>query len=168
MTNTPEATLQRRTRLLAAAVLLLTLIAGVGIGMVVGRPHGPPRGFGPGRDGHRAEMGHEGPGSPGRMLAGRLKLTDAQQQQVDSIFAASRTQIGAFWSGPGAQLRQIIDSTELKVRAVLDSTQRTEFDKMQARMRGRGRGPWEGGRGHGDRPGMPGPGGPPRDSPPPR
>jgi hypothetical protein len=168
MTNTTETTLQSRTRLLAVAVLLLTLIAGVGIGMAIGRPHGP-RGFGPGRDGPRPEMGRERPGSPVRMFADRLKLSDAQQKQIDSIFAASRTQIGAFWNGPGAQLRQIIDSTELKVRAVLDSTQQAEFDKMhKQRERGRGRGPWDGAPGRGMGPGMPGPGGPPEGEPPQR
>lgn len=157
-TSSPEATLQSRTRLLAVAVLLLTLIAGIGIGWVLQRPHGP-RGFG--RGGPRPEMGREGPGSPGspsHMFAGRLNLTPAQEQRVDSIFAASRVEIGAFWEGPGARLRQIIDSTSIKVRAVLDSAQRVEFDKMQQRReRGRGRGPWDGGRGHGPEGGPPGP-----------
>jgi hypothetical protein len=160
-----DTTLQRRTRLLAGAVLLLTLIAGVGIGWVLGHgPHGP-RGFGRGRPG--TEMSREGrpgePGRPGRMFGGRLNLTDTQQKQVDSIFAASRTEVAAFWDGPGARLKAIIDSTGLKVRAVLDSTQRIEFDKMQARRdrggEGRGRGPWDGGRGPGGPP--PGDMGPP-------
>lgn len=147
-----DATLQRRTRLLAGAVLLLTLIAGVGIGWAVSRrPHGP-RGLGrSGAPGH--EMPREvRPGEPGRMFGHRLNLTDAQQKQVDSIFAASRAEVAAFWDGPGARLRQIIDSTSVKVRAVLDSSQQAEFDKMQSR-RQRMRGPWEGRGGHGGRPG---------------
>jgi Spy/CpxP family protein refolding chaperone len=158
-TSSPETTLQSRTRLLAVAVLLLTLIAGIGIGWVLQRPHGP-RGFGHG--GPRPEMGREGPGAPGRMFGDRLNLSPAQRQQVDSIFAASRAEIGAFWEGPGARLRQIIDSTSIKVRVVLDSTQRVEFDKMQERReRGRGRGPWDGERRAPGGPGLPPPGGPP-------
>lgn len=167
-TASPEATLQSRTRLLAVVVVLLTLIAGVGIGWAIGRPHGP-RGMG--RGGPRPEMGHDGPGGPGHMFAGRLKLSPTQEKAIDSIFTASRTQIAAFWDGPGAQLKQIIDSTGLKVRTVLDSTQRVEFDRMQARRDhgpdGRGRGPWEGrgpGGRYGDRGGSPPgdvPGGPP-------
>jgi hypothetical protein len=160
-----DTTLQRRTRMLAVAVLLLTLIAGIGIGWAIGRrPHGP-RGFGRGAPGR--EMPREArPGEPGRMFGSRLNLTDAQQKQVDSIFAATRTDVAAFWEGPGARLRQIIDSTSVKVRSVLDSTQRVEFDKMQLR-RQRMRGPWDG---HGGRGGPPGPP-PPEEmgpAPPPR
>lgn len=170
----PDTTLQRRTRLLAGAVLLLTLIAGFGLGWGVGhRPRGMRGDFARGAPGR--EMPREGrPGEPGRMFAKRLNLTDAQQKQVDSIFAASRAEVAAFWEGPGARLKSIIDSTGIKVRTVLDSAQKVEFDKIE---KGRARGGWNGrGRGdHGDRgpggPGMPGPGGPPPGDaapPPPR
>jgi hypothetical protein len=148
--------------MLAVAVLLLTLIAGVGLGWALGRPHGPR---GVGRGGPHPEMGREGPGTPGHMFARRLKLNDAQEKAIDSIFAASRTEVGAFWAGPGARLKQIIDSTSIKVRSVLDSTQRIEFDQMHAqREKGRSRGPWEGRR---LGPGMPGSPGAPMDGPPP-
>jgi Spy/CpxP family protein refolding chaperone len=162
-TSSTEATLQSRTRLLAVAVLLLTLIAGIGIGWALHRPHGPP-GFS--RGGPRPEMARAAPGAPGHRFGDRLNLTAAQEQQVDSIFAASRAEIAAFWEGPGARLRQIIDSTSIKMRAVLDSTQRVKFDQMQQRReKGRGRGPWEGGRRAG--PGMQGSGGAPIEGPPP-
>ncbi len=125
-----------RTRLLAVAALVLTLAAGIGIGWGAGhrRLWGPPRE--PGRPG---EPGREMP-SPSHMMAQRLGLSAAQEKQVDSIFAARRIQIGAFWDGPGARLRQIVDSTAVDIRSVLDSTQRVEFDKLQKR-RGAMRGP---------------------------
>lgn len=162
-TTSPDAVLRNRTRLLAVAVLLLTLIAGVGIGWIVAGPHGP-RGFGRGGP-PRSEVRREAPGTPGHMMARRLKLNDTQEKAIDSIFAASRTEIGAFWDGPGAQLKQIIDSTSIKVRAVLDSSQRLEFDRMQERRgHGEGRGPWDapGGRGGPREGGVPGGPPPPR------
>lgn len=125
-----------RTRLLAVAALVLTLAAGIGIGWGAGhrRFWGGPRE--PGRPG---EPGRDAP-SPSHMMAERLGLSAAQEQQVDSIFAARRSQIGAFWDGPGARLRQIVDSTSVDIRGVLDSLQRVEFDKLQKR-RGGMRGP---------------------------
>jgi hypothetical protein len=166
-----EATLQRRTRLLAGAVLLLTLVAGFGLGWGFGhRPRGMHGAFGRGTPGR--EMPREGrPGQPGRTFAKRLNLTETQQKQVDSIFATTRADVAAFWDGPGARLKSIIDSTGIKVRSVLDSAQKVEFDKIEkGRARGGdGRGPWDGrGRGdHGPGPGMPAPGGPPVEGAPP-
>ncbi len=161
-----------RTRLLAIAALLLTLIAGIAIGWGVGhRPRGGP----PHAMGRPGAPGRDAP-SPSRMMARHLNLTAAQQQAIDTIFATRRMQIGAFWDGPGARLRQIVDSTTVDIRAVLDSTQRLAFDKMQQRqgrrpdgfMGGPGRPGHGGGREHGERDDGPPPDGGPPPPPPPR
>jgi hypothetical protein len=53
------------------------------------------------------------------------------------VLQARRGQIDAFWRGPGAQLRVILDSTRQDVRTILDSSQRVTFDSIQAEQRRR-------------------------------
>lgn len=141
-----------RARLLGWAVLLVTFGSGLLVGWLASGPHGPGRRGGP-------------PGPP-REAFDRLHLTAGQRTAIDSIFAARRAQIDAFWDGPGQRLRAIIDSTRLDVRGVLDSSQRAEFDAMRPPgPPGRERhGPMEGPPGPGF-PGGPHPEGPPPPPP---
>jgi hypothetical protein len=127
-----------RVRLVATAALVFTFAAGLAVGWGFGGPRRP----GP----HEPRRG---PPPPTRETFDRLRLTGAQRTSVDSIFRARRAQIDSFWQGPGLRLRQILDSTAVDVRGVLDSAQRATFDAMQR----------EGGRG-----GPPGP--PPEGHPP--
>ena len=119
----PAAT--TRVRLAALAVLLLTLAVGAAIGWSAARwaRHG-------GRDNDR--------GSAMRMgdrFLDRLDLSPAQRSQIDSILERRRVQLDAFWSGPGTQLRAIVDSTRGEVRAVLTPAQRAAYDSIGARRR---------------------------------
>lgn len=134
-----------RVRLVAAAALAFTFVAGLAVGWGLGAPRGPG---GPGGPRH-------GPPPPTRETFDRLRLTASQRSSVDSIFRARRAQIDSFWQGPGLRLRQILDSTAVDVRGVLDSAQRATFDAMQ---REGGRGAPPDGRGGG-------PPGPPPDGP---
>lgn len=149
-----------RARRLAFGSLALVFLAGGGLGWGLGsRFGGRAGGFGdgPGRGGPRG-----GGPRPGMLLdAGpiaRYQLTPAQRTRVDSILGARRTEIDAFWRGPGQQLRGILDATAADVRAVLTPAQQATFDsartERQRRMRGRGR------FGPGGGPPFGGPGGP--------
>jgi hypothetical protein len=149
-----------RDRFVAGAALAFAFATGLalGWGLAGSRGHGP---HGPRR----------GPPPPTRETFDRLHLTPAQRTSVDSIFRARRAQIDSFWRGPGLRLREILDSTAVDVRGVLDSAQRVTFDAMQ-REGGRG-GPPEP-HGGGPPPGLPpgerppqGPPGAPPDGPPP-
>ena len=135
-----------RVRLIAGAALVFTFAAGLVVGWGICWPHGPggPR---------------HGPPPPTRETFDRLRLTPGQRSSVDSIFRARRAQIDSFWQGPGLRLRQILDSTALDVRGVLDSAQRATFDAMHREGR---RGPPPGAF-EGPPPGPP----PPDDHPPP-
>lgn len=122
-----------RTRRLAFGVLGLVFLAGGGVGWGLGSRFGGRGGFG----GDGAGRGGPGHGPRGGMLldAGpitRYQLTPAQRTRIDSILGARRTEIDAFWRGPGAQLRTILDSAGADVRAVLTPAQRATFDSARA------------------------------------
>lgn len=114
-----------RLRLAALAVLLLTLAVGAAIGWSAARwaRHG-----GRGDDrGSAMRMGDR--------FLDRLDLSPAQRSRIDSILERRRVQLDAFWSGPGTQLRAIVDSTRGEVRAVLTPAQRAAYDSIGARRR---------------------------------
>ena len=124
-----------RVRTAALGALLLTLVVGVAIGWSAGRWAS-----------HRRSAGGEGDrGGAMRMgdrFLDRLDLSAAQRTRVDSILERRRGQLEAFWSGPGTQLRAIVDSTREEVRAVLTPAQRAVYDSIGARRRReRGGGP---------------------------
>ena len=133
------------TRLRAFGTLALVFLAGGGVGWAAG-----VRSDGAGR-----ESGHRRGGRPraGMLLdAGpiaRYDLTPAQRARVDSILGARRSEIDAFWRGPGQELRRLLDATAADVRAVLTPPQQARFDsararhqeRMRARFQGRAAGP---------------------------
>ena len=124
-----------RTRLLALVAMLTTLVAGFALGWGAShwsRHRGPP-------------FGRRGEGRPPIPISGRfldrLDLTAAQRASIDSILERRRAQLDAFWSGPGQQVRLIVDSTRNEVRAVLTPAQRAVYDSIGERhRRDRGRG----------------------------
>jgi protein CpxP len=103
-----------------------------------------------------------GPGGRGRMddrrierMTKEVSLTPAQVTSIRAVEAESRAQSMALrqdTSVPQDQKREkmmaIRDAAQVKVRALLDDTQKVKFDAMEARMRERmrnGRGPGAGG-----------------------
>lgn len=142
-----------RTRRLALGSLALVFLAGGGLGWGLGSRFGGRFG------GHGDGSGRGGPHGPraGMLLdAGpiaRYRLTPAQRTRVDSILGARRTEIDAFWRGPGQQLRAILDATSTDVRAVLTPAQQATFDSARAEHQRRVRDRF-------------GPGGPPFGGPP--
>jgi hypothetical protein len=141
-----------RTRRLALGSLALVFLAGGGLGWGLGSRFGRQGlsgGHGPGRGGGR------GPRAGMLLDAGpiaRYQLTPAQRTRVDSILGARRSEIDAFWRGPGQQLRAILDATGADVRAVLTPAQQATFDSARAAHGRRARGRF-------------GPGGPPFGGP---
>jgi hypothetical protein len=63
---------------------------------------------------------------------------------VDSILGARRSEIDAFWRGPGQELRRLLDATAADVRAVLTPPQQARFDSARARHQERMRARFEG------------------------
>ena len=125
-----------RVRLAALGVLLLTLAVGIAVGWSAarwsahrGRPDGGDRG---------------GTMRMGDRFLERLDLTAAQRSRVDSILERRRSQLDAFWSGPGTRLRAIVDSTRDEVRAVLTPSQRASYDSISAARRRERGGPSRG------------------------
>ena len=165
-------------RLAALSALVLAFFAGLALGWGVAR-RTPPAAWeraGGGASGGgaqrrsrpRAEGAPRQRGGPGGGFGplDQLDLTPAQRAAVDSILAARRAQIDAFWRGDGQRLRQIIDSTGIDMRAVLDSSQRAAFDSLREQHRRRDDPRMRGGRPpFGSGGGAPFPGGPPPPRP---
>lgn len=123
-----------RVRRAALGALLLTLLVGVAIGWSAARwsAHRHPA----------MGSGERGAMRLGDRFLDRLDLSAAQRARVDSVLERRRGQLAAFWSGPGTQLRAIVDSTRDEVRAVLTPAQRAVYDSIGARRRReRGGGP---------------------------
>lgn len=126
----------RRLRLLAAAVLTVTFVAGALVGFVGERLVGevqpqPPR------------LGRAGLGSQprarifarGSPAARRLGLSEDQHSRIDSIFAADRVKAQAILRQLQPRLQARFDSTTAAVRAVLTPEQRVEFRRFRAERR---------------------------------
>ena len=99
--------------------------------------------------------GRGGPGARDAMLLRGITLSSDQQQRIDSIRAAYRTQMDQMRQSGGdrdamrAQMRPMMEKQQADIRAVLTADQQTVFDQNVAEMRSRMQ---QGGR----------PGGPPR------
>lgn len=133
-----------RVRVAALAILLAVFVAGGLAGAAIDRtvharahekealamhrgPDGPSgrRGRGP------AIFAAGGP------LAERLKLTPAQQQQIDSIIRVDREKADSLYRDVGPQLRARFDSTTAAIRAVLTPEQQAEFRRYREEQRAR-------------------------------
>jgi Spy/CpxP family protein refolding chaperone len=156
----------RRARLLGAALLAATLVAGGLTGAAIDRAvvrHAlAAPGGGPCRDARRR---------PGLGFLEPLHLTAAQRDSVKAILEHRRGQMDAFWAEAGPRLRAVVDATETEIRSVLTPEQRATFDRMRAardaRHRERWRRDWTLPQGHGGPPpAEPPPGGPPPAGPP--
>ena len=75
-----------------------------------------------------------------------LPLSPAERARVDSVVRARQTQIRAFWSGPGRELRAILDSMHTDVRNAIDPANRAAFDSLPRPGSGRRGGGGGGGR----------------------
>jgi Spy/CpxP family protein refolding chaperone len=124
-----------RVRVAAAAALLVTFAAGAALGVGVERWRAHQRFEQHGGGGRSGRGG--GPMGDGFLRT--LHLTTAQRASVDSILERRRVQLEQFWSGPGQQLRTIVDSTRNEIRAVLTPAQRTTYDSMMTERRQRER-----------------------------
>jgi len=119
MAEVPPDVSSRRVRLLAVAVLGVTflsgLVAGVGLGRVLGPPPPPPA------------VGPEPPFLP----LGMLKLTPAQDLQVRQILERHRPEVEAVLRGTFPKVRVINEQVMAEIRDVLTPEQRERFDALK-------------------------------------
>lgn len=65
----------------------------------------------------------------------QLGLSAEQRSRIDEILAERRIQTEAFWDSAGPTLQGIMAETRQEVRAVLDTSQRAEYDRIREERR---------------------------------
>jgi Spy/CpxP family protein refolding chaperone len=116
----------RRSKLIAAAVLGATLVAGTLAGAAADRVLG-------GR-GTPAEHPDREPcaGAPGGVTVfDALDLSAEQRGRVDAILERRRGEMDVLWQEARPRMRALVDSTEAEIKRVLSPEQRLEFDRMR-------------------------------------
>jgi Spy/CpxP family protein refolding chaperone len=117
----------RRTKLMAAGVILATLVAGTLAGVAVDRVLS--------RRAALAQAPHSVPcsGRPegGLTVFETLDLSTEQRAQVDGILERRRRQMDVLWQEARPAMRALVDSTEAEIRVVLTPDQRAQFDRMR-------------------------------------
>jgi Spy/CpxP family protein refolding chaperone len=144
-----------RARLLAAAVLVTTLVAGGLAGAAIERMRAQDSGARPfpreprggGRGDSQAEFWR-------RSDYGKLGLSEEQIQRMNVVLERQREQLDAFWRTARPQMDSVVTQTRAEIRAILTPEQRTELDRIRAERRERFRR-----EGRDGRPGRNGPGG---------
>lgn len=144
--------------------LVFALVLALGIPMAAtafaqqadgeGCPHARGEGGGPGHHGRR---GHHGPERMVERLTERLSLTDAQRAQVTTIVRESHEQMKALRPAGAhpprgehprgerpepspeqrARFEAIRDQADARISALLNASQRTQFEALKAEMRAR-------------------------------
>lgn len=129
----------RRTRLLAAALLLATFAAGALVGMASQQALSANE---PERSEERRDRsrGNSLFGPEGR-LTERLGLTEDQRASIDSILAVERQKADSIFDEMKPRLRARYDSTTSALRGVMTPEQQAEFDlyRQERRERAHGR-----------------------------
>ena len=125
MTPTPSPS---NTRTTALVVVIIAFVAGLFVGIAGDRlyfHHMFPgrRDFGSGRIVER--------------LNRELHLTPDQKSQVQKIVDSHRTHIEAIMSPVRPEIHKELDATNAEIEKILTPDQRTQFQKMLARMPGR-------------------------------
>ncbi len=117
----------RRTKLMAAGVILATLVAGTLAGVAADRVLS--------RRAALAEAPRPVPcsGRPegGLTVFETLDLSAEQRAQVDAVLERRRRQMDLLWQQARPGMRALVDSTEAEIRVILSPDQRAEFDRMR-------------------------------------
>jgi Spy/CpxP family protein refolding chaperone len=119
----------RRTRLVAALVVIMAFIAGIIVGVAGGRvwhvkgqhriqAHGMR--FMSDRVLHRLDR--------------ELDLSADQRTRIEKILVARTNRMEALWSGVGPQVRREIEATNSEIERVLNPDQRAKFQKLKMRF----------------------------------
>lgn len=131
----PSPNSPRRTRLLGIAILAAVFAAGGLAGAATdrvldARPPAPADSAAASPEACRAETGR-------KRILDQLDLSPEQRRQVDAIMDRRRAETEAFWKNEGRRMRAIVDSARADVRAVLNPTQRAEYDRLREERRRR-------------------------------
>ena len=110
----------------AASVIVMSLLTGVFLGVAVDRrvflPHGQIF--------MRTRL--HGPGLP-RRLASELGLSPAQSASVDSIMRHRMSQRDSLMAHTWPVMRQLLDSTRYDIERILTPEQRAKFEQLRYR-----------------------------------
>jgi Spy/CpxP family protein refolding chaperone len=115
------------TKLVAVAVILLTFVAGMGVGVFAAHMHILYGGPGAARFPHALV----------NRLDRRLDLTDAQRKQVEEIVNRRHARIDTMWDHFRPQVRAEVERANEEIARVLTPEQRARFQKLRMRMLGR-------------------------------
>lgn len=114
-----------KTALVATLVLMVTFVAGAGVGIVADR------------------ILHRGRGIPEfatnalvRRLDHHLDLTAAQRTKVAAIIARHHAQINSFLAAVHPRVRAEVEQANREIEAVLTPEQRVKFEKMKMHLHG--------------------------------
>jgi Spy/CpxP family protein refolding chaperone len=124
-----------RSKLIAAAVVIVAFLAGIVIGVAGDRFWRVRHPFGPRRNPQMVTA------LILRRLDRELTLTPQQEAAVKQILTAREQRITALMSTVRPQIRQQIDAANAEIEKVLTPDQRAKFQQMQAHMHHGGRGP---------------------------
>lgn len=154
-----------REKLVAAALLVSTFMAGALTALAVDRTLDPSRAEpisvrGPGMRGvapaaRRAPDGRGARGGPlwiAPMLEQRLRLSEGQREVIEEILVQHRQGTDSLLRSMRPRLESQVESARAAIRAVLDEEQQAEFDRFmdegrRTMMRRAGRAPGEAGSG---------------------
>jgi Spy/CpxP family protein refolding chaperone len=124
---TDERPGSRRTKLLAAGVILATLVAGTLAGVAADRVLG--------RRAALAESPRPAPCADrpegGSTVFESLDLSAEQRAQVDAVLERRRAQMDVLWQQARPGMRALVDSTEAEIRVILTPDQRGAFERMR-------------------------------------
>ena len=117
----------RRTKLVAAGVILATLVAGTLAGVAADRMLG--------RRAALAESPRPAPCADrpegGTTVFESLDLSTDQRARVDAILERRRAQMEVLWQQTRPGMRALVDSTAAEIRVLLTPDQRSAFDRMR-------------------------------------
>ena len=115
-----------KTKAVAFVVILLTFIAGMGVGVFTAHMMILRGGPGAARFPHAMV----------NRLDRRLDLTDAQRAKVEEIIERRHHRIDDIWSSARPRVRAEVEAANDEIARLLNPEQRARFEKMRMRMLG--------------------------------
>lgn len=132
----------KKTVLYMVIIVVLSLAAGVVLGMGIGKKCGYARhlafreGLGQPKDGRHGQEGSRRHALD--ILSRKLNLSEEQKGKIKGILDASRIKVDASRKEGIKNFTAIRGSTNVEIRALLTPEQQVEFDKLQLERKRRG------------------------------
>ena len=152
----------KKTVVYAAVLVVISLMAGMIIGLILARIPRDMRWPGVDRKyharGHQESMTGDRRVEIFQNISRKLKLSESQNVEIKEILKTSREQVKEVGNVTREKLLKIKEETNNKIRAVLSAEQKEAFDKMILEFKGRMKEISEQRLRHGPERGEPGPG----------